>query len=170
MSNRIVAACAAFLLVLVSGPSSVLAQPKAGPKAAAQAAGKSGVLRLPGLKASAKIIRDVDGLAHVQARNEHDMVFLQGWVHAEDRLFQLDVNRRQPSGTLAELLGPAVLPSDVQLRTIGLRRSAERTWAAVQADARAGDKTARAVEAALYAYADGVNAYVDAAGGVLPPE
>ncbi|MGE5134752.1 MAG: penicillin acylase family protein, partial [Gemmatimonadota bacterium] len=79
----------------------------------------------------------------------HDVFFLQGWVHARDRLFQMDVSRRQPSGTLAELLGSAALPSDVQARTIGLRRAAERSWAAAPPDLRA----------ALTAYAGGVNAY-----------
>jgi penicillin amidase len=170
MSNRILVACAAFLFVFIPGQGHLLAAPAAAPQARAEPAGKSQVIRLPALKSSARIIRDVDGLAHVEARNEHDMFFLQGWVHAQDRLFQMDVNRRQPSGTLAELLGPGALPSDVQLRTIGLRRSAERSWAAIQADAQAGDETARGVEAAMFAYAEGVNAYVDAAGGVLPPE
>ena len=78
--------------------------------------------QLPGLTASAKIIRDVDGLAHVQARSQRDMFFLQGWVHAEDRLFQMDLSRRQADGTAAEVLGPAALPGDVQQRTIGLHR------------------------------------------------
>ncbi len=112
----------------------------------------------------------MDGLAHVRALNQHDMFLLQGWTHAEDRLFQMDVNRRQPSGTLAELLGPGALASDVQLRTIGLRRAAERSWAATLDDAAQGDRTARRVKAAMFAYAEGVNAYVDAGGGVLPPE
>ncbi len=170
MLNRVTAVCAACLIVCLAGQGVADAGPKAVKDAAAEPAGNSQVIRLPALKSSAKIIRDVDGLAHVQARNEHDMFFLQGWVHAGDRLFQMDVNRRQPSGTLAELLGQGALGSDVQLRTIGLRRSAERTWAAIQADAAAGDTTARGVEAAMFAYAEGVNAFVDTTGGVLPPE
>ncbi len=165
MANRIAALCAAFLLVFTAGPSFVDAAPRTGAHT-----GKSAAIRLPGLKSSAKITRDVDGLAHVQARNEHDMFFLQGWTHAQDRLFQMDVNRRQPSGTLAELLGQEALASDVQLRTIGLRRSAERTWAAIRADAAAGDDVAEGVEAAMIAYAQGVNAFLANAGGVLPPE
>src|SRR6266498_1250536 len=71
-------------------------------------------------------------------------------VPAQDRLFQMDYLRRVPSGTLAELLGPAALPSDVQLRTIGLRRAAERSWQAAPP----------LLHAALTAYAAGVNAYV----------
>ena len=99
-----------------------------------------------------------NGIAHIRAGSRHDLFFLQGWVHAQDRLFQMDVRRRQAGGTLAELLGPAALPTDVQLRTIGLHRAAARSLPALSADARA----------VLAAYADGVNAWV--AGNPLPPE
>src|SRR6266568_3626971 len=104
------------------------------------------------------ITRDAFGIAHVHASNQHDLYFLQGWAHADDRLFQMDVSRRQASGTLAELLGPAALRSDVQLRTIGLRRAAERSLAVISPNGRA----------ALEAYAEGVNAFV--AANPLPPE
>lgn len=124
---------------------------------------------LDGLKAAAKVVRDVDGIAHVQARNEHDLFFLQGYIHAQDRLFQMDVSRRTADGTLAELLGPGALPNDVQLRTIGLERSGERTYQALLADAAAGDRTSISVLAAMRAYAEGVNAFLDHAT-VLPPE
>jgi hypothetical protein len=59
--------------------------------------------KLPGLPAPARIIRDSNDIAHIEAANEHDMAFLQGYIHAQDRLFQMDVSRRQASGTLAEL-------------------------------------------------------------------
>jgi penicillin amidase len=114
--------------------------------------------RLPGLQAGARLLQDRNGVTHIEASSSHDLFFLQGWVHARDRLFQMDLTRRQASGTLAELLGKAALPSDVQARTIGLRRAAERTWAAAPPDLRA----------ALTAYADGVNAY--AATHALPIE
>ncbi len=103
-----------------------------------------------GLDRPASITRDVHGLAHVTASSIRDALYLNGWVHAQDRLFQMDVTRRQASGTLAELLGKGALPSDVQARTIGLRRAAERTWTAAPDDLRT----------ALEAYTDGVNAYV----------
>jgi penicillin amidase len=119
----------------------------------------SSPIRLPGLKAAAEVTRDVHGIAHVRAGNDEDMYFLQGWVHAQDRLFQMDTARRLASGTLAELLGPAALPSDVELRTIGIRRAAERSLAVISPETRA----------ALEAYARGVNAYV-AGAGALPPE
>src|SRR5689334_8744137 len=114
--------------------------------------------RLPGLQAAARLTQDRNGITYIKAGPLHDLFFLQGWVHARDRLFQMDVSRREPSGTLAELLGKAALPSDVQARTIGLRRAAERTWAAAPAD----------LKAALQAYADGVNAFT--ATHPLPPE
>ncbi len=107
-------------------------------------------VRLPGLHAAAEIVRDRSGIAHVRANDEHDLFLLQGWVHAEDRLFQMDVSRRRASGTLAELLGPAALPGDVQLRTFGLRRAAERSLPLISARARAG----------VEAYSEGVNAFV----------
>ena len=108
--------------------------------------------RLAGLHASARLLPDRNGVTDIEASSARDLFFLQGWVHARDRLFQMDVTRRQASGTLAELLGKAALPSDVQTRTIGLRRAAERTWAVTPPDLRA----------ALTAYTDGVNAYVAA--------
>ena len=84
-------------------------------------------IEIPGLRGVASVTRDVDGIPHVKATNPHDLFFLQGWVHADDRLFQMDVSRRRASGTLAELLGSSALPSDVQMRTIGLRRTVERS-------------------------------------------
>lgn len=109
-------------------------------------------VQLPGLSAPAQLTRDRSGIVHVEARNEADLWFMQGYVHARDRLFQMDEFRRTASGTLAELLGSSVLPSDVQLRTIGLRRAAVRSLAALSPQALA----------ALDAYARGVNAYVAA--------
>jgi penicillin amidase len=107
----------------------------------------------------ASITIDSEGISHVRARNEHDLYYLQGWVHAGDRLFQMDYNRRLASGTLAELLGMAALASDVQMRAIGLRRAAERSYAAASPSTRA----------AIDAYTEGVNARL-AARTALPPE
>ena len=94
-------------------------------------------LTLPGLAKKATIVRDAEGIAHIRASNAEDLYYLQGWVHAEDRLFQMDLTRRQPSGTLAELFGPSELAGDVQTRTIGLRRAAERTASALSAETMA---------------------------------
>jgi penicillin amidase len=111
---------------------------------------KDETIALAQLHGPARILRDVDGMPHIYAFDEHDALFLQGWVQAQDRLFQIDVLRRQASGTLAELLGSDALPSDIELRTIGLARGAERSMAAYSKQTVAG----------LQAYADGVNAWV----------
>jgi penicillin amidase len=111
-----------------------------------------------GLRAAAQITRDSKGIAHVQAANRHDLYLLQGYVHAQDRFFQMDLSRRQASGTLAELLGQSALATDVEFRTIGIRRAAERSFGALSPRARA----------ALTAYADGVNSFLRS--NPLPPE
>jgi penicillin amidase len=116
-------------------------------------------LMLPGLSKKATIVRDAEGIAHIRAGNRDDLYYLQGWVHAEDRLFQMDLTRRQPSGTLAELFGPSSLAGDVQTRTLGLRRAAERS----------ADVLSDETLAALEAYTRGVNDWVMYGPG-LPPE
>ncbi len=116
------------------------------------------VSTLAALSAPVQLTRDTDGITHIRARNETDAFVMQGWVHARDRLFQMDVDRRAASGTLAELVGPGALAQDVQLRTLGLRRASERSLAVLLPDTRA----------ALEAYARGVNAYVST--HPLPPE
>ena len=113
---------------------------------------------LAGLNDAAKVTRDDKGIAHIQAGNEHDLFFLQGYVHAQDRLFQMDMNRHLGRGALAEMLGEAALPTDVQLRTIGLHRAAERSLHVLSSR----------MLAALQAYADGVNASLQTL--TLPPE
>src|SRR5467141_1599423 len=115
--------------------------------------------RLAGLQGAARITIDDEGISHVRARNEHDLYFMQGWVHARDRLFQMDYNRRLASGTLAELVGTGALANDVQLRTLGLRRGAQRSY----------DAASPHLRAALEAYAEGVNARLQAQIS-LPPE
>ena len=111
-----------------------------------------------GLEAPAQVVRDSLGVPHISAKSDHDAYFMVGWVHAQDRLFQMDVSRRQASGTLAELLGSGALASDVQLRTLGLRRAAEKSLAALSPGTIAD----------LEAYTAGVNAYV--AAHALPAE
>ncbi len=116
------------------------------------------LLRLPGMRAAGSISRDTYGIPSIWALNAWDLFYLQGYVHANDRLFQMDTLRRQASGTLAELLGPGALASDVQLRTMGLRRAAMGSLAAL---------SPQAMEA-MEAYSAGVNQWV--ATHSLPPE
>lgn len=105
---------------------------------------------LPGLDGPVRIVRDALGVPHVYATSDRDASFATGWLHAQDRLFQMDSSRRQAAGRLAELVGPPGLASDVQLRTMGLVRSAERSLPAISPEARAG----------FEAYSAGVNAWV----------
>lgn len=112
----------------------------------------------PTLSAPATVSLDAEGVPLIQGRHDNDVAFLQGWAHARDRFFQMDLTRRSASGTLAELVGASVLQDDVQARTIGLRRAAVRTWNALDADTRGWIK----------AYADGVNTWL--ADNDLPPE
>ena len=123
-----------------------------------EASGVGEIQHLAGLQGSVTVTRDTHGIMHIRALSESDLFFMQGWLHARDRLFQMDTDRRVASGTLAELLGTAALPQDVQFRTIGLRRAAERSLGVLSAGTRAG----------VEAYARGVNAYV--AAHALPPE
>jgi penicillin amidase len=101
---------------------------------------------------------DADGVAYIEADNELDAAFAQGYVQARDRFFAMDLTRRQASGTLAELLGEGALSSDIQLRTLGLRRSAYESWFEMGEETRGW----------LKAFADGVNAYL-ASGAPLNP-
>jgi penicillin amidase len=119
---------------------------------------RSETVKVAGLESPVKVVRDKLGVPHVFAKTEHDANFMVGWLHANDRLFQMDSSRRQAGGTLAELLGQGALASDVQLRTLGLRRAAERSQAKISPESTA----------LLEAYAKGVNAWI--AANPLPSE
>ncbi|MCB1057625.1 MAG: penicillin acylase family protein [Acidobacteria bacterium] len=109
-----------------------------------------GATRLEGLHQGARIVRTADGVPHVYAAEDLDAAYLLGRLHAQDRFFQMDSLRRIFSGTTAEIVGDAGLASDVQFRTLGLRRAAEETRAAL------GPSTLSWLEA----YADGANEYL----------
>src|SRR5687768_9860828 len=117
-----------------------------------------GTLPLAGLDAPVQVHRDVDGIVNISAATTHDLFAAQGYVHAQERMWQMEVWRHISSGRLSELFGKATLDEDRFIRTIGWRRAAERDLEALPADVRAG----------LDAYADGVNAYIDAHKGSLP--
>ena len=119
----------------------------------------SGEIEVAGLSAPVEILRDRHGIPHIFAASEADAQFALGFVHAQDRLWQLEMNRRIGSGRVAELVGAAALDTDRFLRTLGVRRVAE---ANVQRLAAADRKI-------LSAYAAGVNAFL-ATRPVLPLE
>lgn len=114
----------------------------------------------PGMRAQGTIGLDQNQVPLIQAENDYDAAYMLGFVHARDRMFQMDFLRRSASGTVAELVGPAALSSDVQLRTLGLRRAAQTTWSAMNDEMRG----------ILKAYADGVNFWLSVNGQALPPE
>ncbi|MDH3284810.1 MAG: penicillin acylase family protein [Acidobacteriota bacterium] len=96
----------------------------------------------------------------IVAQTEHDAIFLEGYLHAQNRFWQMDYQRRLFSGQLAELLGSAAIPTDVQLRTLGLRRAAQRSLTV---------QTPESLDW-LQAYSDGVNAYLLDTSQPLPLE
>ncbi len=81
---------------------------------------RDGVLSAPGLSAPVVIVRDRFGVPHITAANDADLYFAQGFVHAQDRLFQMDVERRLARGEIAEIFGEKALPADRLFRHLGL--------------------------------------------------
>jgi penicillin amidase len=119
----------------------------------------SGEIRLP-VAAKATVQRDALGVPHVHAGSWQDAIFLQGYVTAQDRLWQMDALRRLASGELAEIIGGALVPTDRESRSLRLRRVAED-------DYRTMPDADRAV---LAAYARGVNAFIETHLNQLPLE
>ncbi|WP_354682219.1 penicillin acylase family protein [Cupriavidus necator] len=120
----------------------------------------AGTVALPGLHDKVTIVRDGNGVPHIRAASKADAWFALGYVHAQDRLWQMQMNKRVVAGRLAEILGPSAIDNDKFLRTLGVRRNAEAILAQSPPETRA----------ALQAYADGVNAWIDHRKGPLPPE
>ncbi len=121
---------------------------------------QSGRLILPGLHAPVEVVRDAHGVPHIYAQNEHDLLMAQGFVTAQDRLWQMDLTRRAANGQLAELFGPRVLAHDRLMRTIGIGRTATALYAQLPAASRQ----------VLEAYAEGVNAFLAQGRHKLPLE
>jgi penicillin amidase len=121
-------------------------------------ASTSGVIELDGLHCDADVFRDRWGVPHICAEDTHDLFFAQGFVHAQDRFFQMEFWRRTGAGRLAEVLGPPAVEVDRWMRILGLRRVAEKEVALLDAEIRE----------LLQAYANGVNAFIDR--GKLPLE
>jgi penicillin amidase len=119
-----------------------------------------GEIAVPGLASSVEILRDSLGVPHVWAADEESLLFAQGWVHAQDRLWQMELFRHVAEGRLAEILGPDLVETDRFLRTVGLWRAA----------ARQEQATPPALMRLLRAYAAGVNAWIETHDGALPPE
>jgi penicillin amidase len=119
----------------------------------------SGSVQLSGLDGPVEVVRDKDGVPHIFAGTDNDAFFALGYVHAQDRMWQLEFQRRIGAGRLSEILGEATLDTDKFLRTLGPYRAAETAWPALNPD----------VQAAFTAYTAGVNAWIDEEH-TLPPE
>ncbi|HWI66027.1 MAG TPA: penicillin acylase family protein [Symbiobacteriaceae bacterium] len=122
----------------------------------------TGTLSLAGLGAPVTVYRDQWGVPHIEAVSSHDLYMAQGYVTAQDRLWQMDLTRRAAAGRLSEVMGAGLVGADKFLRSLMLRPAAERSVAALAPEGLA----------ALEAYAAGVNAFIDdaIASHRLPPE
>jgi len=115
---------------------------------------------VPGLSADVRIYRDTDGIPYVFAENRRDAAAGLGFVHAQDRLWQMEAMRRMGHGRLAEVVGPAGLASDRLMRTLGISDLARRQLAILTPETRE----------LLGGYSSGVNAWIGRHRGALPPE
>jgi penicillin G amidase len=119
-----------------------------------------GTVEIRGLQKPVEILRDRWGVPHIYAQNDHDLFFAQGFVHAQDRLWQMELNRRLSSGRLSEIFGETTLDTDRATRTLGFRRLGVQDL----------ENSSETVRGLMAAYAHGVNALIDAERDRLPVE
>jgi penicillin amidase len=119
-----------------------------------------GEARLPGLRAPVIVRRDAAGVPHIQAETMLDAIRAQGYVTAQDRLWQMDLLRRRALGELSEAFGEGALRADEEVRTLGLGAAARASLPRLDADMRALTE----------AYAAGVSAYIESRSDALPLE
>ena len=124
---------------------------------------ESGVLSSDALKQNLTITRNAQGVPHIQAANIDDAYFGLGFVHAQDRLWQMMFHRRLSQGRLSEVLGEPTVETDKFIRTLGVTQRAKQTVL----EMKASDPVALA---RMQAYADGVNAFLNTRSGPLPLE
>ena len=118
----------------------------------------SGTERLPGLSSEARVWRDAYGVPHIFASSMHDAAHALGYLHASERMFQMEILRRVGQGRMAEIRGADLLPVDKFIRTMGFYREAETSFSALSPWA----------QKRLEAYAEGINAFLES--HALPPE
>ena len=119
-----------------------------------------GTINLAGLLAPVEIVRDANAVPHLFATSARDAYYALGFVHSQDRLWQLEMNRRIGAGRLAEIFGPQALDQDKFLRVLGVRRTADAIYRNLDQDTR--DR--------LQAYATGINDFLLHRKGPLPAE
>jgi penicillin amidase len=120
----------------------------------------NGTIQLTGLEAPVEVFRDEYGVPHIYASNTHDLFMAQGFVHAQDRFWQMEFSRRIGNGTLSELLGRGTLDSDRFIRTLGWHRTAQEEFEQLEPEMRSS----------LEAYSEGVNAYLASKGNAYALE
>jgi penicillin amidase len=120
---------------------------------------REGTATLPGLSANVRVVRDQYGITNIYAATTADLFAAQGYVHASERMWQMEVWRHIGAGRLAELFGKSQVDNDAFIRTLGWRKAAEADWSVMSADGKI----------ALEAYARGVNAWLDQHGDLPLP-
>jgi len=119
-----------------------------------------GDLHLAGLSAPVTVRRDAHGVPHIEAATQEDLFVAQGYITAQDRLWQMDAYRRNANGELAEVMGHSLLKHDIAQRVLQFRNTAQRVYNNIAPDERAR----------LDAYARGVNLFIAQHPDFLPPE
>jgi penicillin amidase len=119
-----------------------------------------GDLNVTGLGSEVTVYRDIRGMPHIYAENEHDLYFAAGYVMAQERLWQMDLIRRATTGRLSEIFGKDYIQTDLFLRSLEMTAKSKL----IISNEDPG------IISAMQAYTDGVNAYIEAAGKKLPPE
>ncbi|MFX0184037.1 MAG: penicillin acylase family protein [Candidatus Hodarchaeota archaeon] len=119
-----------------------------------------GTLELSGLMASVEVIRDIWGIPHIYAENDHDLIFVQGFIHAQDRFWQMELNRRLATGRLSEILGEIALDTDRTCRTFGFSRLGLEDWKNMDEE----------LKKMFEAYTAGINAFLQHPESKLPIE
>src|SRR3954469_10319396 len=109
-----------------------------------------GTVRVPGLSSTVTVVRDLHGVPHITASSMPDLMFAQGYVTAQDRLWEMDMTRRYGNGELAEILGADYVKADRVQRVLGMREVAKRAAADMSAEERALAES----------YSKGVNAFI----------
>ena len=153
---RILSLLPLLFLFLGLGP----AQPTLPARAKAALAQTSGTLRVPGLARPVTVLRDRWGVPHIYAETQDDLFFAQGFVAAQDRLWQMEIWRRTGEGRLAEVLGPEAVERDRFARLLRYRGDLDAEYQSYAPDAKG----------IIEAFVRGVNAYIESTRGKWPVE
>jgi penicillin G amidase len=150
-----IASCRAVRLLfvtatLIGGSSAGAAESDWQQRAIASLAVIRGTDNVPGLHHTVRVQRDRWGVAHIYARDQHDLFFTQGFVTAQDRLFQMELWKRAGQGRLAEILGPSATQRDINARRLRYRGNMAQEYRSYGAD----------TQEILAAFTAGINAYV----------